>query len=588
MFTEEAIDILGGEGDQDVLVVQQFEESLIETIQSDPDIATCYNTYLEARRRLSDKAKSRGFWPGHSSGKGKGGKFSKGGKSKGSWRFRKPLAQRIMESECKRCFQKGHWKAECPLRFAGAAGTSPNPQPPAKENAAFAGVAEVLMVEPEEDMIVCEMIEPTENEGVTLLNFIPKDVVEQTICYLGNEKKQNPNFSNPQKLRDLPQNLFQPMQRLIPSLRARLRSITSPQPEKAVDVCFASQGPCGIVDLGASQSVIGQKQVQDLLHSLPTALQAKVKKIDCNTVFRFGNSSTVSCDHALLFPLSRWFVKVCVVRSDTPFLLSNNVFRTLKALIDTDGDTVIFRRLGFQMPLTLSGRKLYLLDFCELLQRAHEKTIAEQPSSCDIMSKPDERSCMTCVEDALAGDASQTRNEMIVDPQLCLESKATDSRKEQDQCLNHVGRDERPCSEIPAVDHSPKGCRGEHTDSPDGLPGAGTMPHLIRGSTHGQDNVKLHCDEMEKHLPQNTKVIHGAQTKARSRPSTSMPHAETLEEEGTSEADSAMWDLVQEAEFSQQRIHRLESALAQVIEQVQALTQLQADQGHLNTQPDHP
>ena len=32
------------------------------------------------------------------------------------FRFRKPLAQRILESECRRCGKRGHWKAECPLR----------------------------------------------------------------------------------------------------------------------------------------------------------------------------------------------------------------------------------------------------------------------------------------------------------------------------------------------------------------------------------------------------------------------------------------------------------------------------------------
>ena len=40
------------ETDQDVLVVQQFEESLIDVLQGDPETAACYNTYLEARRNL--------------------------------------------------------------------------------------------------------------------------------------------------------------------------------------------------------------------------------------------------------------------------------------------------------------------------------------------------------------------------------------------------------------------------------------------------------------------------------------------------------------------------------------------------------
>ena len=488
--TEEALDVLGDEGDQDVLVVQQFEDSLIETIQSDPDIATCYNTYLEARRRLTDKAKNRGFWPGGNSGKGKGGgKFSKGGKNKGSWRFRKPLAQRILESECKRCFQKGHWKAECPLRFAGAAGGPSNSSPPNKETTAFAGVAEALSTEIENDMIMCEVVEQNHAEDATLLNFIPTEVVEQTICFLGNENNTNHTPNHPQRRRDLSKKILPSMQRLIPSLRTRLRAIPSPQPEKTVDVCFASQGPCGIVDLGASQSVIGQRQVQELLDNLPTALQSKVQKIACNTVFRFGNSSTVSCDHALLFPLSRWFVKVCVVRTNTPFLLSNNVFRTLQAVIDTAGDTVVFRRLGFEMPLTLSGRKLYLIDFCELLRKAHEKTSREQ-SSFDSEVQVTENSCMTCETHDAETKNSSDQMSINVSPQLHLASKEPDSRKELDLCLDHVGRDERSCSALQEVDACPESSRRDHPDSCDGLSGTGPMSHLLRRRSPGKDLLR--------------------------------------------------------------------------------------------------
>lgn len=52
---------------------QQFEESLIESLQSDSEIATCLNTYMEARKRVLEEVKSRGFWnPKGSKGKSKG------------------------------------------------------------------------------------------------------------------------------------------------------------------------------------------------------------------------------------------------------------------------------------------------------------------------------------------------------------------------------------------------------------------------------------------------------------------------------------------------------------------------------------
>ena len=128
---ETGLEHLLQEGDEDALLIQQFENSLIESLQADSEIATCLNTYMEARKRVLEKVKSRGFWnPKGSKGKGKG-KFKGGFKNK----FRKPLAQRILESTCRLCNQPGHWKAECPLRQKGVNSSQPSGA------SAFAGVA---------------------------------------------------------------------------------------------------------------------------------------------------------------------------------------------------------------------------------------------------------------------------------------------------------------------------------------------------------------------------------------------------------------------------------------------------------------
>ena len=42
--------------------------------------------------------------------------------------------------------------------------------------------------------------------------------------------------------------------------------------------CFASSGSVGVVDLGASQTVIGSKQVPELLHELPPNIRSQVRK----------------------------------------------------------------------------------------------------------------------------------------------------------------------------------------------------------------------------------------------------------------------------------------------------------------------
>ena len=167
------------------------------------------------------------------------------------------------------------------------------------------------------------------------------------------------------------------MSRFIKSVKQRL----SPQPrtnpelrqnliQPRSDECalFVSHGPFGIVDLGASQTIIGDHQVPELLAHLPEDIRAKVREVPCKTIFRFGNSSTVTCSRAMLVPLAKWNVKICIVNTRTPCLISNNVFRTLEAQIDTASDHVKFSKRGIKLPLNLSEKKLYLLDFCELVR----------------------------------------------------------------------------------------------------------------------------------------------------------------------------------------------------------------------------
>ena len=87
---DEMIDTLAMEGDEDAALVSDFETAATELLQGDEDLASAYNAYTEARRRLSEKVKFRGFWPIHQGSKGKGRGFGRGVKgtfsSKGSSR----------------------------------------------------------------------------------------------------------------------------------------------------------------------------------------------------------------------------------------------------------------------------------------------------------------------------------------------------------------------------------------------------------------------------------------------------------------------------------------------------------------------
>eukprot|EP00435_Cladocopium_sp_Y103_P059014 s1739_g21.t1 len=86
---EDFLELLIAEGDDDASFIADFEAAASDLVQSDEDLAAAYSTYIEARRKLSEKYRSRGFWPistGKSRGKGKT-------KGKMPWSSRKSLQQ---------------------------------------------------------------------------------------------------------------------------------------------------------------------------------------------------------------------------------------------------------------------------------------------------------------------------------------------------------------------------------------------------------------------------------------------------------------------------------------------------------------
>lgn len=85
-----------------------------------PDLQQAMVTYLEARQRITEKKKSRQFWPSHAGGKSS---FKGFGKKRGKGSGKASLLDRIAKSFCKICGKKGHWKAECPDREKEQANT---------------------------------------------------------------------------------------------------------------------------------------------------------------------------------------------------------------------------------------------------------------------------------------------------------------------------------------------------------------------------------------------------------------------------------------------------------------------------------
>jgi hypothetical protein len=255
-----------------------------------------------------------------------------------------------------------------------------------RDNSAFTGMTMVNDDAEPDDMVLIEAVDPVPCPHGN------RSSAPVEMCFVNSHT----NFPN-QKPSVGPQLSPKLLCRFVESesVKSRLsplpRKTTEPHPPKiqmrsTECALFVSHGPYGIVDLGASQTVIGEQQLHELMTHLPADVRSRVREVPCNTVFRFGNSSTVMCSRAMLVPLSKWYVKICVVSSKTPFLISNNVFRTLGAQIDTASDHVSFSKIDVRMPLSLSEKKLYLLDFCELVKLSNAKVSkGENPGKHDVM-----------------------------------------------------------------------------------------------------------------------------------------------------------------------------------------------------------
>ena len=111
----EFMEVMLAAEDQDALLVSSFEQELEDFLQDVPDMHDAMVTYLEARSKLLEKHRSRGFWPIKPGGKDNRGLGKGKGRRKGK-RQRDQLLARIAKSTCRLCNQRGHWKAACSNR----------------------------------------------------------------------------------------------------------------------------------------------------------------------------------------------------------------------------------------------------------------------------------------------------------------------------------------------------------------------------------------------------------------------------------------------------------------------------------------
>ena len=406
--------------DQDAVLVTDFENAATEVLQNDTELSMAYSAYTEARKRLSDKFKSRGFWPPTSPWKPTGIKGK--GKQKGKTKHRKSLQERILSSYCKACNRKGHWKAECPYRQGD--GNSSGSHAGGGVNAAPTST----VVASSEKGLPMEFLNlpvnlPTLDEPCPQVEFnfgtvscdleyglgIAKRCLHDS--FLQCTRSQNEKLGShqsiarselktlkppPEKLREEPCELRNPRKDAGPVVPHVVSRKEHEMGQSADWMLFATHGTFGVVDSGATKTVIGSSFVADLLRGLDPEVRKRVTRSECHVTFRFGNHGTLTSKHAIVVPIGRLMLQIAIVDGLTPFLISNTLLRALKAKIDCENDQLLSRSLSRPVPLVLTERGLYLADLNDLVLAAgkHEgetaSTFVTEQTNQPNMTQPKE------------------------------------------------------------------------------------------------------------------------------------------------------------------------------------------------------
>ena len=416
---ESAFQALYDAGDEYAAFINDFEETVIDTLQESPELASCFTTYLEARTRLKERAKIRGFWPMQSmgqKGRGKKGKgFKGGGKSKS-------LAERIANSVCRRCLQYGHWKRECP-------------NPPANRSSFAAKGQSGAPIGTPETISIAEALQmhhDDPDDTVEMLSDLPEDTMdlgqdEQNVsnCCQGNPRtvKSNetmavlfgevehetvPGTSNllGERFQEKMHNRLLKCCRKYGHLSQLTRAApTTPDPETTVSTKSEPISPevvlvCeeradeAVIDTGASRTVIGEDRLSGLVQGLTGDLVSSIKKVASSVNFRFGNSGTLRSSFAILIPRrEKGWIRVEVVPGRTPFLISNSILKELGALIDPRNQVLRFLDSELIVPLKSCRRNLLcvkVLDLLQITDPSHKEHAAEEIYQQE-MHKTDQR-----------------------------------------------------------------------------------------------------------------------------------------------------------------------------------------------------
>ena len=347
-------------GDEDAVFIMEYEEQLLDLVQEVPELASCFSAYTAARQRLRDRQKGRGFWPprGGKGGKGKGGK--KGGRGGTGQPFRKSLAERIANSNCRICGQRGHWRAECPQQKGSQGHPSGSASSEASNLVLFTTEANT---EPEiVDRLPQNLGVPTTQKKKEKVLPVPALIQEQHELMFYGQHENLVDHTRPWKAHaasDGQANLRK-LRRAWNKLRGN-----DEHPEQAM---FVGRAETAILDTGASKTVAGQVNFDRFVQQLSKSVRDRIHKAPSGTVFRFGNNGTLPSLYAAFVPFGKKWFKIEVVAGQTPFLLSNAVMRQMKCQLNFEEDTLWIPEYHRSLKLSVGVKGLYHVDVVALLE----------------------------------------------------------------------------------------------------------------------------------------------------------------------------------------------------------------------------
>lgn len=131
-----------------------------------------------------------------------------------------------------------------------------------------------------------------------------------------------------------------------------------------------SRGTCGVLDSGATKTVIGSQHVADLIAGFEPHIRKRLQRDKCNITFRFGNQGTLDATHSLVVPLGSLLLQIAIVPGATPFLVSNSLLRALRCTLDADRYEIRSPMLKDAVPLELTPKGLFLIDINKVADSA--------------------------------------------------------------------------------------------------------------------------------------------------------------------------------------------------------------------------